>query len=74
MNKLLQKKLTLTKIPNLDLIVVRQGAGTRFFVSAPDSFIIDKYGMKELIKGMISVGFITEVDFHNIIKESVNEN
>lgn len=72
----MEKQLSLTKIPNLGLIVIRQQAGTRFFVSAPNSIIIDRYGMRELIKGMISIGFLDSVDISSIImdKGESNEN
>jgi hypothetical protein len=45
-------------------------------VSAPNSIIIDRYGMRELIKGMISIGFLDSVDISSIImdKGESNEN
>lgn len=63
-------ELTITKIPNLNIIIIKQ-KGVHFFISAPDSFLIDKTGFLELIKGALNIDFIEAQDLRNIAMDSV---
>lgn len=64
-------ELTITKIPNLNIMVIKQ-KGVQFFISAPDSFLIDKIGFLELIRGAIGIGFIDPNELEGIASERIN--
>lgn len=49
--------LKLTKIPQLNSIVIKQEGG-HFFIATPNSFIIDKEGMYILISELVDRGFL----------------
>jgi hypothetical protein len=49
-------------------MIVRQ-RGVHFFISAPDSFIIDKIGFLELIKGAMNIDFISSNELEGLISE-----
>lgn len=53
--------LKITRIPQLNSIVLKQEGG-RFFISTPNSFIIDKDGLMKLLYELIKLGFIAEDD------------
>ena len=59
-------ELTITKIPNLNIMVIKQ-KGIQFFISAPDSFLIDKTGFLELIRGALNIDFINKDDLKGVI-------
>ena len=61
-------QLTITKIPHLDTMVVKQ-RGAHFFIAAPDSFVIGKNGFLQLIKGALKVNFISAEDISEISAE-----
>ena len=63
-------ELTITKIPHLNIMVIKQ-KGVQFFISAPDSFLIDKTGFLELIRGATNIGFIDAQDLLNIQMDNV---
>ena len=50
--------LKVTKLPQFDSVVIKQSGG-RFFIAAPDSLIIDKAGLLELIEVMVKMDFIS---------------
>lgn len=56
----------LTKIPQLNSIVIKQEGG-HFFISAPNSIIIDREGFLQLIKALVDIGFIEEIDLTSIL-------
>lgn len=60
--------LTLTKIPNLNILVVKQ-RGIHYFVAAPDSIVIDKEGFLNLIRGAMNIDFITPKELEAIALE-----
>jgi hypothetical protein len=59
-------ELTITKIPHLNIMVIKQ-KGVNFFISAPDSFLIDKTGFLELIRGAMNIDFITKDEIKGVI-------
>ena len=59
----------LTKLPNLDSVVIKQSGG-RLFISAVDSIIIDKSGLLELIGALVKIGFIDKDDLKGINNEN----
>lgn len=60
--------IKVTKLPHLNSVVLKQSGG-HFFISAPNSFIIDKDGLLEMIAAMVRVNFISEEDLKEIICE-----
>ena len=65
--------LKITKLPLLNSIVIKQSGG-HLFISAPNSFLIDKNGFLEMVSAFVKVGFIDKDDLLKIIGRSVNEN
>jgi hypothetical protein len=47
-------------------MVIKQ-KGVQFFISAPDSFLIDKTGFLELIRGAMNIDFITKDEIKGVI-------
>lgn len=66
-------QLTLTKIPYLNLLILRQ-EGIHYFIAAPNCFMIDREGFLNLIKGAVGIGFISEKDIEDYMKGNINEN
>jgi hypothetical protein len=46
--------------------VIKQEGG-HFFISAPNSIIIDREGFLQLIKALVDIGFIEEIDLTSIL-------
>ena len=46
-------------------MVVKQRQA-RFFIAAPNSFVIDKHGFLQLIRGALNIGIISEEDLKEI--------
>ncbi len=57
--------LKITKIPQLNSVVLKQEGG-HFFIAAPNSFIIDKSGLLQLIVELGKMEFISEKDVEAI--------
>jgi hypothetical protein len=60
--------LTVTKIPHLNTIVLRQQNG-HFFVATKDSFVIDVYGLSFIIKFLIMNNIISHRILEGILDE-----
>lgn len=56
----------LTKIPQLNSIVIKQEGG-HFFIAAPNSFIIDENGMLQLIEALVDCDFLSTEDLKEIV-------
>lgn len=56
----------LTKIPQLNSIVVKQEGG-HFFISTPDSIIIDEKGYIQLTEELVKIGFISTESLKEIV-------
>lgn len=61
-------KVEITKLPVLDSVVVKQSGG-HFFISAPNSIVIDKNGYLGLFKALVEIGFITVEDISQLVAE-----
>lgn len=57
--------LKLMQIPQLNSIVIKQEGG-HFFISTPNSFIIDKAGWIRLTEELANIGFIDRYDLKEI--------
>lgn len=57
--------LKLTKIPKLNLLVIKQTGG-KFFLTSQDSIIIDEAGLLELLK---SLAYNDMIDTKHLIDE-----
>jgi hypothetical protein len=53
--------LKITRIPQLNSIVLKQEGG-RFFIATPNSFIIDRDGLLRLVVELGKIGFVTSTD------------
>lgn len=51
-------KLTVTKIPNLNQLIIKQSGGRDFFISAPDSIIMSISSLAFLLQFLIENGFM----------------
>lgn len=56
----------LTKIPQLNSIVIKQEGG-HFFISTPNSFIIDEKGLLDLLEALVNIGFISTEDLKELV-------
>jgi hypothetical protein len=70
----MRPQLKIFKIPNMNIIVIKQMEGGKFFVSTKDSIVIDIFGLSALLKfllfsGMLSIkvlkGLVEEYDDYN---------
>jgi hypothetical protein len=67
-------RLTVTKIPNLNQLVIKQYGGREFFISAPDSIIMSVSSLAFILQFLLENGFMpVEVlqkilDQYNIVK------
>lgn len=60
--------LKITRIPQLNSVVIKQEGG-RFFISTPNSFIIDKPGFLTLIYELAMLEFVGEKELMDIVNE-----
>ncbi len=58
-------EVLLTKIPQLNSVVIRQRNG-RLFIAAKDSIVIDKPGLLGLVEELVNIGFLTEEDISEL--------
>lgn len=61
-------KLTVTKIPHLNTIVIKQ-KGKRFFISTQDSVVIDVVGLSFIIKFLVMNNIISYRILEGILDE-----
>lgn len=65
--------LKITKIPHLNVVVIKQEGG-HFFISTANSIVIDKEGFLQLIAGLVKLDFIVKEDILRMIgDESENK-
>jgi hypothetical protein len=62
-------KIIISRIPNLNVLVIKLAAGSRFFISTRDSFIISIPNLSALIKYLVRGGFISIKVLEGIISE-----
>lgn len=60
--------LTVTKIPNLNIIVIKQRNGN-FFVATRDSFVIDIVGLSFILKFLVMSGMVSPKVLEGILDE-----
>lgn len=60
--------LEITKIPQLNSVVIKQKEG-HFFISVPNSIIIDKDGWLKLTHEFVKMGFIEKKDLDDILEK-----
>lgn len=65
-------KLKLTHLSQLDTIVIKQSGG-HFFVSTPNSIIIDRAGYLQLMEALVEMGFISTGDLGYIAHKDRNK-
>lgn len=63
-----QAKLKVFKIPNMNVIVIKQTGG-KFFVSTNDSIVIDIFGLSSILKFLLFSGIISPRVIEGIMEE-----
>lgn len=61
-------RLTVTKLPHINTIVIKQ-KGRRFFISTQDSVVIDVAGLSFLIKFLVVNNIISHRILEGILEE-----
>ena len=61
-------KLRVTKIPNMNIIVIKQSGGN-FFVSTKDSILIDIFGLSSILKFLLFSGMMSPKVIEGILEE-----
>lgn len=61
-------KLRVFKIPNMNIIVIKQTGGN-FFVSTKDSILIDIFGLSSILKFLIFSGMMSPKVIEGILEE-----
>lgn len=64
----MQPRIKVTRLPKLNTLVIKQTGG-KFFIAAPDSFIIDISGLAMLLKYLVLGGFVSHKVLEGIIEE-----
>ena len=62
-------KLVISRIPNLNVLVIKLTPGSRFFISTPNSLIISIPNLSSLIKYLVKGNFISIKVLEGIISE-----
>jgi len=62
-------KLRVTKIPNMNIIVIKQSGGSNFFVSTKDSILIDIFGLSSILKFLLFSGMMSPKVLSGILEE-----
>jgi len=61
-------KLKVFKIPNMNIIVIKQTGGN-FFVSTKDSIVIDIFGLSSILKFLLFSGMMSPKVLSGILEE-----
>lgn len=61
-------KLRVFRIPNMNIIVIKQIEGN-FFISTKDSIVIDVFGLSSILKFLLFSGMISERVLSGILEE-----
>jgi hypothetical protein len=62
-------KIIISRIPNLNVLIIKLVPNSRFFISTKDSFIISVPNFSALIKHLVKGGFISIKVLEGIISE-----
>jgi hypothetical protein len=65
----LTPKLRVFRIPNMNIIVIKQVEGEKFFISTKDSIVIDIFGLSSILKFLLFSGMISERVLSGILEE-----
>ena len=61
-------KLQVTKIPHMNIIVIKQSGGN-FFVSTKDSIVIDIFGLSSILKFLLFSGMMSPRVLSGLLEE-----
>lgn len=61
-------KLRVTKLPNMNIIVIKQSGGN-FFVATKDSIVIDIFGLTSILKFLLFSRMISPRALEGILEE-----
>lgn len=61
-------KLKVFKIPNMNIIVIKQSGGN-FFIATKDSILIDIFGLASILKFLLFSGMVSPKVFEGILEE-----
>lgn len=61
-------KLKVFKIPNMNIIVIKQSGGN-FFVSTKDSILIDVFGLSSILKFLLMSNIISPRVLEGVLEE-----
>lgn len=61
-------KLKIHKIPHLNVIVIKQTGGN-FFVSAPNSIVIDLFGLSSILKYLLVSEIVSPKLLEGVLEE-----
>ena len=62
-------KLRVLRIPGMNIIVIKQDEGGKFFVSTKDSIVIDIFGLSSILKFLLFSGMISSKVLEGILEE-----
>ena len=62
-------KLKVTKIPNLNTIVIKQEEGRDFFITSSDSIVISVSSLIFIIHFLVMNGYISQKTIEGILEE-----
>jgi hypothetical protein len=62
-------KLRVFKIPNMNIIVIKQTGKANFFVSTKDSIVIDIFGLSSILKFLLFAGIVSPKVLEGILEE-----
>ena len=65
----MRPQLKIFKIPNMNIIVIKQMEGGKFFVSTKDSIVIDIFGLSALLKFLLFSGMLHKRVLEGLIGE-----
>jgi len=61
-------RLRVTKIPNMNIIVIKQSGG-HFFISTNDSILIDIFGLTSILKFLLMSEMVSPKALEGILEE-----
>jgi hypothetical protein len=62
-------KLRVFKVPNMNIIVLKQDEGGHFFVSTKDSLLIDIFGLSSILKFLLFSRMVSPKVLEGILEE-----
>ena len=62
-------KLQITKLTNIDTLVLKQTGGKDFFIAAPDSIVISPGSLAFILTFMVMNGFLSPKVLEGVLEE-----